>query len=189
MRANHARRGHPVRPEVRARRGPTPGYPQHFRRKLTVLAPLALRSRTHDVPMDETAIPPSCHATRRPGSRPRREARDRIPLAGPARHVRRLGSVRRLHHAAGTAGARTRAPVMNVTREFDLKRFMGLARGMGIPADDAARLAMNIVFEQRRANHPSALHRRRAGGTPEETVAPTRPRLHLVAPLSGTGAT
>ena len=35
--------------------------------------------------------------------------------------------------------------------QFDLKRFMGLARGMGIPADDAARLAMNIVFEQRRS--------------------------------------
>jgi len=35
--------------------------------------------------------------------------------------------------------------------QFDLKRFMHLARGMGIPADDAARLAMNIVFEQRRA--------------------------------------
>ena len=78
---------------------------------------------------------------------------------------------------------------MNVTREFDLKRFMGLARGMGIPADDAARLAMNIVFEQRRANHPGRALRRRAGAGPaEETVAPSRPRLHLVAPLSGTEA-
>ena len=39
--------------------------------------------------------------------------------------------------------------------QFDLKRFMRLARGMGIPADDAARLAMNIVIEQRRENDPS----------------------------------
>ena len=78
---------------------------------------------------------------------------------------------------------------MNVTREFELKRFMGLARGMGIPADDAARLAMNIVFEQRRANHPSALHRRRAGaGCAEETISASRPRLRLVAPLSGAEA-
>jgi hypothetical protein len=38
--------------------------------------------------------------------------------------------------------------------QFDLKRFMGLARGMGIPPDDAARLAMNIVIEKRRVIEP-----------------------------------
>jgi hypothetical protein len=49
-------------------------------------------------------------------------------------------------------------------RRFDLKRFMSLARGMGIPADDAARLAMNIVIEQRREHDPNdaALHHHRA---------------------------
>jgi hypothetical protein len=52
---------------------------------------------------------------------------------------------------------------------------------MGIPADDAARLAMNIVIEQRRAHHPSAYRGRRPRAeTAQESTAGSRPRLYLV---------